>query len=330
MKEPGKKLIVMIPCYNEEKTLPLVVKTIPKRIPGIQKVEVLVVDDGSTDRTYEVARRLGVDHITRNSGNKGLARAFATGIEAALKNEADIIVNTDGDNQYPQQDIPRLIKPILDGEAEIVIADRQTSTIDDFSTTKKFLQRLGSRVVSWVSGVEIPDASSGFRAFSRNAAMQMNIVTDFSYVIETIIQAGKKKIPIASIPIKTNAKTRESRLYGNIWSHVKKSAGTIVRVFAMYEPLKVFSYIGGVIFLSGAALVARFLYYFFIGTGSGHIQSLVFAAILVLIGFQIGVIGLVADLIASNRKFLEEILLRNKKNEWEKTKWEIVFLGNGK
>jgi len=316
MKEPGKKLIVMIPCYNEEKTLPLVVKTIPREIPSIEKVEVLVIDDGSTDRTYEVAKRLGVDHIIRHCGNKGLARAFATGIEAALKNGADIIVNTDGDNQYPQQDIPRLIEPILNGEAEIVIANRQTSTINHFSNTKKLLQWFGSNVVSWVSGVKIPDAPSGFRAYSRNAAMQMNIVTDFSYVIETIIQAGKKKIPITSIPIKTNAKARESRLYKNMWGHVKNSAGTIVRVFAMYEPLKVFSYIGGLIFLSGTALVIRFLYYFFTGRGSGHIQSLVVAAIAILIGFQIGVIGLLADLIASNRKFLEESLFKQKEKKY--------------
>lgn len=315
MKEKKKKLIVMIPCYNEEKTLPLVVKTIPREIPGIEKIEVLVIDDGSTDRTYEMAKRLGVDYIIRHCGNKGLAQAFTTGIEAALKNEADIIVNTDGDNQYPQQDIPRLIKPILDGEAEIVIADRQTSTIDHFSITKKFLQWFGSRVVSWVSGVKIPDASSGFRAYSRNATMRMNIVTDFSYVIETIIQAGKKKIPITSIPIKTNAKTRESRLYNSMWDHVKKSAGTIIRVFAMYEPLKVFSYMGGFIFLSGIILVIRFLYYFFTGGGGGHVQSLVIAAILILIGFQISIIGLLADLIASNRKLLEEILFRNKKSQ---------------
>jgi len=318
MKEKKKKLIVMIPCYNEEKTLPLVVKTIPREIPGIEKIEVLVIDDGSVDRTYEVARSVGVDYIIRHCGNKGLAQAFATGIETALKNEADIIVNTDGDNQYPQQDIPRLIKPILDGKAEIVIADRQTSTINHFSTTKKFLQWFGSKVVSWVSGVDIPDASSGFRAYSRNAAMQMNIVTDFSYVIETIIQAGKKKIPIASIPVKTNAKTRESRLYDNIWSHVKKSAGTIVRVFAMYEPLKVFFYMGGFIFLSGAIFVVRFLYYFFAGKSSGHIQSLVLAAVLILIGFQIGVIGLLADLIAGNRKFQEEILYKLKKKAYGK------------
>lgn len=318
MKNQEKKLIVMIPCYNEEKTLPFVVETIPRKIRGIQSVEVLVVDDGSTDKTYEVAKGLGVNHIVRHCGNKGLARAFATGIEAALKNGADIIVNTDGDNQYPQEDIPKLIAPILKGEAEIVIADRQTSNIDHFSITKKFLQWFGSNVVSWVSGVKIPDAPSGFRAYSRNAAMQMNIVTDFSYTIETIIQAGKKKIPITSIPIKTNSKTRESRLYKNMWGHVKKSTGTIVRVFAMYEPLKVFSYIGGLIFLSGIALGVRFLYYFFTGTSSGHVQSLVLAAILILIGFQIGIIGLVADLIASNRKFQEEILYKLRKKAYGK------------
>lgn len=319
MSKGGKKLIIMIPCYNEERTLPLVVRSIPKRISGIGKIETLVVDDGSTDKTYAVAKKLKVNHLIRHITNKGLAQTFATGVETALWEGADIIVNTDGDNQYQQKEIPRLIRPILQQKAEIVIGDRQTSKIRYFSPAKKILQKLGSGVVRWVSGVNILDAPSGFRAFSREAAMQLNIVTDFSYVIETIIQAGKKKIPVTSIPIKINPRTRKSRLFKHPWGYLKNSTATIVRVFAMYEPLKIFSYIGGVIFFSGAALIARFLYFFFRGRG-GHVQLLIAATILILIGFQIGIIGLVADLIASNRKLIEELLLRNKKNYTRKNK----------
>ncbi len=309
----------MVPCYNEEKTLPLVIKSIPKKIKGIDKIETLVIDDGSIDKTYQAAKKVKVNHIIRHHGNKGLAQAFATGIETALAKGADIIVNTDGDNQYPQQDIPKLIAPILKGEAEIVIADRQTSKIKEFSFIKKMLQKIGSWGVRMLSGTDVPDAPSGFRAFSRDAAMQLNIVTEFSYVIETIIQAGKKKIPITSISVKTNPKTRESRLHTSMWGHVKKSAGTMVRVFAMYEPLKVFSYIGGVFFAGGFVLGLRFLYFYFASSRvGGHIQSLILAAVLLIIGFQIFLIGLVADLIATNRKFQEDILYRLKKQKLEK------------
>ena len=308
MRTKGKKLIVMIPCYNEEKTLPAVIKSIPKKIPGIAKIETLVVDDGSTDNTYKVAKKLKVNHIVRHFNNKGLARSFETGLELALQKGADIIVNTDGDNQYPQKDIPKLIRPILKGKAKIVIADRQTDKIKYFSLTKKLFQKLGSAIVRIASGVNIPDAVSGFRAYSRQAAMQINITTDFSYVIETIIQAGKKKIPITSVPIKVNPKTRESRLYHGMWSHIKNSAATIVRVFTMYEPLKTFSYISGVVFLAGLALGARYLYFNFLGKPGAHLQSLLLAAILLIVGFQIFLIGLVADLIAANRKLMEKIL----------------------
>ena len=308
MRTKGKKLIVMIPCYNEEKTLPLVIKSIPKKIKGINKIETLVIDDGSTDKTVQVAKKLKVNHIARHFKNKGLARAFETGLELALKKGADIIVNTDGDNQYPQKDIPKLIKPILKNQAKIVIADRQTNKIEYFSLSKKIFQKLGSWVVQKASGIQIPDAVSGFRAFSKEAAKQINITTEFSYVIETIIQAAKKKIPIASVPVIVNPKTRESRLYKGMGHHIKNSGATIVRVFAMYEPLKVFSNIGGIFFLAGFALGARFLYFNYLGQPGAHIQSLLLAVVLLIIGFQIFLIGLVADLIAANRKLMEKIL----------------------
>lgn len=312
MKKKGLKLIVMIPCLNEEKTLPLVINSIPKKIPGISKIETLIVDDGSTDQTVKVARKLKVNYILSHLGNKGLAQSFADGLEMALNKGADIVVNTDGDNQYPQKDIPRLIKPILDGKAQIVVADRQTDKIKHFSPIKKILQKFGSRMVRYVSGTDIPDAVSGFRAYSKEAALQINIITDFSYCIETIIQAGKKKISITSIPVEINPKTRESRLFNGIWNHVKKSGATTIRVFTMYEPLKVFSYIGAAFFLVGLLLGFRFLYYLLLVKEGSHVQSLILAAILLIIGFQIFLNGLVADLIAGNRKLIEKFLESNK------------------
>lgn len=303
----------MIPCFNEEKTLPLVIRSIPKKIPGISKIETLVVDDGSTDKTYKVAKKLKVNHIIRHINNKGLACSFTDGMNFCIEKGYDIIVNTDGDNQYPQQDIPRLIKPILEGKAEIVIADRQVWKIKHFSLIKKILQKIGSWVVKIVSGVNIPDAASGFRARSREAAIKTHIFTDFSYVIETIIQAAKKKISITWIPIKVNPRTRESRLFKNNWGHIKQSAATIIRVFAMYDPLKFFSFAGGVFFFFGLIIILRFIYIVIFDSGaSGHIQSLIVASILIIIGFQIVMIGIVADLIASNRKLHEEILYRLK------------------
>ncbi|MCL5090777.1 MAG: glycosyltransferase family 2 protein [Patescibacteria group bacterium] len=310
------KLIIQIPCYNEEKTLPLVINSIPKKIKGIDKIETLIIDDGSKDKTIEIAKKLKVDYIVKHHGNKGLARAFASGIEACLKNGADIIVNTDGDNQYPQAEIGRLIEPILEGKAEIVVADRQTDRIKEFSPVKKLFQKVGSYLVRILSGTEIPDAPSGFRAYSREAAMQMNIVTDFSYVIETIIQAGKKRIPIASVPVKTNPKTRDSRLFKNIFQHIKKSGATMVRVFAMYEPLKSFFYISLFFFTGGFLLILRFIYFLiFMHSGSGHLQSLILAAILIIIGFQVFLMGILADAVAANRKLQEKILLKMVKIE---------------
>lgn len=313
------RVIIQIPCYNEEATLPLVLAGIPREIPGIEKVEVLVVDDGSTDRTVEVARNLGVDYIVSHSGNRGLAAAFQTGIDTALRLGADIIVNTDGDNQYPQQDIPRLILPIMKGEADMVVGDRQTSTIDEFSPTKKVLQAVGSWTVARLSGLDIPDAPSGFRAYSREAAMRMNVVSQYTYTLETLIQAGAKRMRVQYVPVVTNPRLRESRLITSLWSYLKRSAATIVRVYAMYEPLKVFSYIGFLLFLVGAIGVGRFLYYYFTGDGAGHVQSLVLAGAILTVGFQVMLIGLVADLIGSNRRLLEEALYRLKRLELGET-----------
>ncbi|KKN33818.1 hypothetical protein LCGC14_0799830 [marine sediment metagenome] len=309
------KVIVQIPCYNEEETLPLVVKSIPRNIDGIDKLEILIIDDGSTDRTVEVAKELGVDHIISNVGNKGLATSFATGINECLKLGADIIVNTDGDNQYPQEKIPDLIKPILDGESDIVVSDRQTHKIKHFSWVKKRLQSAGSRVVRMASGTTIPDAPSGFRAYSREAVLNLNIITYFSYVTETIIQAGKRKIAITHVPIETNPKTRESRLFKNTWQHVFESSKSIIRVYSMYESLRIFLSIGSVLFLAGSLGLGRWLWFFFTQDNAGHVQSLVISAGLIIVGFQIGLIGLLSDLVSVNRKLIEDTLYRVKKME---------------
>ena len=309
------KLVVQIPCFNEEKTLPLVVNSIPKKIPGIDTIETLVVDDGSKDMTVEVAKKLGVTHIIRHKGNKGLARSFADGIHYALSIGADIIVNTDADNQYPQKDIPKLVKPILDGTADIVVADRQTSTISHFSKTKKLFQRFGSAVVRELSGTEVPDAVSGFRAYSRQAALQMNVVTDFSYVIETIIQAQYKRLAITSVPVKTNPPTRKSRLFSNMFEHMRHSGATIIRVYTMYRPLSVFLIVGGIVLYTGIIVALRFMYFLFTGDGGGHVQSLIFGAILIMVGVQIIMTGLVADIIGMNRKMLEIIIGKLKRLE---------------
>lgn len=313
-----KKLIIIIPCLNEELTLPLVIGSIPKDIVGINTIEILVIDDGSSDRTSEVAKELGVQHIVKNTRNRGLAKSFSLGINSALQNGADIIVNTDGDNQYPQAEIVNLVKPILEGKADIVIADRQTNTVAHFSPLKKFLQRFGSTLVCKLAGVCVPDAVSGFRAYSRAAAMELNVVTEFSYCTETIIQAGKKKLKVVSIPITTNAKTRESRLFKNTFQHIKMTGSTMVRVFAMYEPLKTFFNIGSVFLIIGIFFFLRFMYYMVNGQGSGHLQSIVFGAVMFLAGFQILVLGLVSDLIAGNRKLIEEVLYQMRRENYKK------------
>ena len=309
------KLIVQIPCLNEEETLPATVADIPRVIAGIDQVELLIIDDGSNDRTVEIARALGVEHIVRFTQNRGLAAAFAAGLDACLKLGADIIVNTDGDNQYAGADIPKLIAPILAGEADIVIGDRETDTIAHFSPAKKRLQKLGSWVVRQATGTTIPDTTSGFRAYSRDAALRINITTDYSYTLETIIQAGKQHLAVGHVPVGTNPKLRESRLIGSIWSYLRRSATTIVRVYTMYEPLRVFVSAGILLLLGGLALSLRYLYFVTIGEGKGHVQSVIIAAVLFIAGFQVIVIGLMADLIAINRRLSEDILLRVKRLE---------------
>ncbi len=309
------KLFVQIPCYNEEGTLPETVRDIPRTIEGIDEVKILIIDDGSTDRTIEVAEEIGVDHIVQIKSNQGLAHAFQTGMNACLRLGADIIVNTDGDNQYHGQDIPKLVAPILKGEADIVIGDRQTHLIPHFSRSKKRMQKLGSWVVRKLSGAEVPDAVSGFRAFSHEAAMKINILSPFSYTIESVIQASKKKLAITSVPVGTNVKTRESRLFKSIPHFLERSVTTMIRIYSMYQPLRFFSYLGILSILGGLIPSIRFLFFYFAGEGSGHTQSLILAAILFIIGFQFLLMGLVADLISFNRKISEDILLRVRKME---------------
>ncbi|HWA08366.1 MAG TPA: glycosyltransferase family 2 protein [Opitutaceae bacterium] len=302
------KLIVQIPCFNEEDTLPQTVADIPRTIEGIERVEILVVDDGSSDRTVEVARALGVDHIVRHKRNKGLAASFRTGLDRCLALGADIIVNTDGDNQYAGADIPTLIGPILEGRADIVVGDRQTSGTADFSPAKKRLQFVGSWVVRKLSNTDIPDAVSGFRAISREAALNLNIVSAFSYTTEMLIQSGRKRMAITSVPVGTNPKTRESRLFRSIPSFIRKSATTMLRMYSMYQPLKAFFYIGLVLILIGMIPVGRFLLSYALGEGQGKIQSLVLGGAFLVIGLTTFLIGLLADLISFNRQLLEVTL----------------------
>jgi glycosyltransferase involved in cell wall biosynthesis len=311
------KLIVQIPCFNEEHTLPQTVADIPRDIAGVQ-VEILIIDDGSVDKTVEVAKKIGVEHIVRNKKNLGLARTFRKGLEACLDAGADIIVNTDGDNQYAGQDIPKLIEPIMDGSADIVVGDRQTNTISHFSRGKKLMQWLGSGVVRKLSGVWVPDAVSGFRAISRDAAIRLNIVSSFSYTIEMLIQAGKRDMAVTSVPVKTNPKTRESRLFKSIPKFIERQVTTIVRMYSMYQPLRVFFYIGTALSLIGLIPIMRFLYFYIFGSGAGHIQSLILGGVLLIIGFITYMIGLVADLISFNRQLLEMTLEKVKRMEKDK------------
>ena len=312
------KLIVQIPCLNEAETLPQTIADIPRTIPGIDEIEFLIIDDGSTDGTIDVARRAGVHHIVRNTRTLGLARSFRRGLDACLRAGADIIVNTDGDNQYSGADIPRLLAPILDGTADIVVGDRQTGRLANFSPVKKLLQRVGSGVVQRLAGAEVPDTVSGFRAISREAALQLNIVSSFSYTTEMVIQAGKKRLAMVSVPIRTNPHTRASRLAQSIPHFVARSTSTMIRTYAMYQPLRVFFYIGTVLFLIGVLPVIRFLYFFVAGSGAGHIQSLVIGGVCMVMGFVAYMIGLVADLIAVNRQLLETALERIRRLELDR------------
>lgn len=309
------KLIIQIPAYNEEATLPQTIRDLPRLIPGIDEVRVLVVDDGSTDRTAEVARQAGADYVIRLKRNQGLAAAFMTGIDTALELGADIIVNTDADNQYCGEDIIRLVQPILKGEADIVIGDRGVAALAHFSPLKRWLQQWGSRVVGWAAGIPIPDATSGFRAFSREAAMRLTVLSDYTYTLETLIQAGARRMQVLYVPVCTNPPTRPSRLIRSLSSFLIISALSILRFYVMYRPLQVFLSTGGLLIGSGAALGFRFLYFFFQGQGGGHIQSLILAAILIIVGFQVCLIGLVADLVRMNRKMLEEAVCRLRRME---------------
>ncbi|ODS53613.1 MAG: glycosyl transferase [Acidobacteria bacterium SCN 69-37] len=313
------KLIIQIPCLNEAKTLPGTLADLPTSIPGIDAIELLVIDDGSTDETSAVARAHGVHHLVRFTRRKGLAAAFTAGIDASLRAGADIIVNTDADNQYAGDGIARLVAPLLAGRADIVIGDRNIRTLTHMSWPKKMLQRLGSWIVRQVSNTTVPDTTSGFRAYTREAALKMTIVSEFSYTLESIIQAGKRRMAVTHVEIATNARTRPSRLFDSIWSYLKQSGATIVRIYAMYEPLKVFTYIGGFVFLCGLAISARFLYYYlFTSYAQGMIQSLILSAVLMIVGFQVVLIGLVADVISGNRKLLEDLLYRVRRMELDR------------
>ena len=312
---PFVKLIIQIPCYNEAQTLPETVAALPRTLPGIDVIEYLVIDDGSQDETIAVARGLGVHHIVQLTQNRGLAAAFTAGLEASLQQGADIIVNTDGDNQYCGADVGLLVEPILRGDAEIVVGDRDVAHVLVFSPIKRWLQQVGSWVVSQAAGVAIPDTTSGFRAISREAALRMLVLSDYSYTLETLIQAGARRLAIRNVRIRTNAPTRPSRLMRSIPHFLSHSGVTILRAYTLYRPLRVFLWLGLILILCGSAVGLRFVYFYLNGSGSGHVQSLILAAILLIVGFQVVLIGVVADLIGFNRKILEEVLYRLRRAE---------------
>ena len=309
------KVVIQIPCLNEEAILPETLADLPRSLDGVDEIEVLVIDDGSSDRTSLVAREHGVDHVLRAPVNQGLARAFSAGLDFALKRGADIIVNTDADHQYRGDQIQRLIDPILHHEADIVVGNRRPGRVAHFSPIKRMLQVCGSWVVSRLSGIHIPDATSGFRALSREAALRMNVVSDFTYTLETVIQAGKKQLFVAHVDIDVNPQKRPSRLFPGIPSYVLRSISTLVRIYSLYEPMRVFTVIGLLLLTGGTALGLRFVIYYFIDGGAGHIQSLLLAVVLLLAGFQAVLVGLLADLIGSSRRMLEDTLLRIRRLE---------------
>ena len=313
------KVVVQVPCLNEEETLPLVLRSIPRHIDGVDEIVVLVIDDGSSDRTVEVARQHGVTHFVRHARNQGLARSFQDGVNYALSIGADVLVNTDGDNQYPQQRIGDLVQPIIAGTADIVIADRQVHLVEHFSRGKVFLQRLGSRVVNRAAGTTLPDAASGFRAYSRESLMRLNTVTRFSYCMETIIQAGNKNLKIDSVPVVTNPKTRESRLFKNTRQHVTKSSLAIVRSYVMYKPYVIFGWAAAWFALLGVLPFVRYAVLHAVGdTGNGHVQSLLVGSVLLIVSFLCVMLGVVADLIRTNRILLENTLEHARRSRFDK------------
>jgi len=309
------KLIIQIPCYNEESILPQTFADLPRYIDGIDEIEYLIINDGSTDNTVNVARELGIHHIVSFKNNKGLARGFTAGLDACLRLGADVIVNTDADNQYNGVDIAKLVAPIIDEKADMVIGERPINDIDHFSSRKKKLQHFGSWVVRVASGTNVPDAPSGFRAYSREAALRINVINSYTYTLETVIQAGAHRMAIASVPIRTNPETRKSRLFKSMWAYIKRSSTVIVRSFMMYRPLKFFSVLGTIMALIGLVFIIRFVILTAMGFGSGHVQSIVLAAMLIMIGVQCIIAGLQADLTAANRKILEDIQYRVRKIE---------------
>jgi glycosyltransferase involved in cell wall biosynthesis len=313
------KVFVQVPCLNEEETLPLVLSSIPRDIEGVDELHLLVIDDGSSDRTIEVAREHGVTHFVHHVRNRGLARSFADGANYALAQGADILVNTDGDNQYPQDRIPDLIAPVLRGDADIVVGDRQTSTIPHFSPLKKLLQRLGSWVVNKAAGTDVPDAASGFRAYSREALLKLNIVTEFSYCMETIIQAGHKRLRVTSVPVVTNPKTRESRLFSSMWQHILESGRAIVRSYLMFRPLAFFLPLGALLILASATPFVRYLILWLGNTQGDHIQSLILGSALLVGGLLSLALGLLADLLRINRVLLEDSIERSKRIQYDGT-----------
>jgi glycosyltransferase involved in cell wall biosynthesis len=309
------KLIIQIPCLNEEQTLPGTLADLPREVPGFSAVEWLVIDDGSTDRTVEVAREHGVDHIVRLTNNKGLANGFQAGLDAALKLGADVIVNTDADNQYYGPDIPKLVEPIVAGTADMVVGDRQVMTIEHFSPLKKSLQRLGSWVVRHASETTVPDTTSGFRAYNREAALQLQVVSKYTYTLETIIQAGKMTVAVDHVPIRTNAKTRESRLFKSMWQYVRRNMVSIFRIYSMYEPLRVFMTLAAIVGVVAIAVWARFLVSYIQGEGAGHVQSLILGAVLFNASVVLFALGIIGDLLSGQRIMLQRIFERVRRLE---------------
>lgn len=314
------KLIIQIPCFNEAETLEIALNDLPKQIDGIDEIEYLIINDGSADNTVEVAKNWGVHYVVNFKRNKGLAKGFMAGLDACLRNGADIIVNTDADNQYCGEDIEKLVRPILEGKSDIVIGERPIDQTEHFSPIKKKLQHFGSWVVRKASKTDIPDAPSGFRAYSREAAMRMNVINEYTYTLETIVQAGRNKMACVSVPIRTNGELRPSRLFNSMMGYVKKSMLTIIRAFMMYRPLQFFSALGSILSLVGIGIGLRFVYFFAIGQGDGHTQSLILASMMIILGVMTGIVGLQADIIAGNRKLLEDIQYHVRKLDYDGTK----------